>query len=70
MRGGGGLNARCIVIYSSDYPQRKNKVLFKSILDRNPNGIMRWYTVYWDEYNFLKIQVKTNSIERLIWFVK
>ncbi|MBQ0224571.1 hypothetical protein J7S47_26205, partial [Citrobacter freundii] len=55
MRGGGGLNARCIVIYSSDYPQeKKTKSYLKSILDRNPNGIMRWYTVYWDEYNFFE----------------
>lgn len=55
MRGGGGINARCIVIYNSDYPQdKKTKSYLKSILDRKPNGIMRLYTVYWDEYRFFE----------------
>ncbi|HDR2485534.1 TPA: hypothetical protein QCI05_001057 [Enterobacter ludwigii] len=53
MRGGGGLNARCIVIYSPGYPEdKKSKSYLKSVLDRNPTGIIRWYTAFWDEYTF------------------
>lgn len=31
-----------------------NKSYLKSILDRNPNRIIRWYTVYRDEYKFFE----------------
>ncbi|MGS7379876.1 hypothetical protein ACVMJB_06895 [Klebsiella pneumoniae] len=53
MRSGGGLNARCIVIYSSDYPQdKKTRTYLKSIIDKIPKGIRHWYAVYWNEYMF------------------